>query len=422
MESQRPSSKPPKKSKKAAIDPVDFLNLRAELMDVKARLMAAEQARAIVESRLAALDATALALSNEQQNAAGAGERLAELEARLSELGNTPNDAASATDDAAALRESQEMLQSRLDELAATVANAGTDPDLLAKLTELEHQVAAASAAAEAAQAAQAARDNDLGSGAPSGVDPAFAARVDELAGRLDATPDHSNRLAELEARLNDVAAKADAPPMAPLMPLMTPAAPDADTLARLDELTEKVASFEALSAQLAQLNARVIAQAEFGAQLSSLRDRINQLASDTDTRREAALAAATDAELRDRVNAIADRMAVTEGLAAQMGQLAERVTATDTTARQAADHVAALEQRVDSVGTELANQLSELGRDIDGLAQHVGDAASGGVSDEVMSALRSGQVKLANEQARYEIAFREDLAALAEHVRRQPR
>jgi DNA repair exonuclease SbcCD ATPase subunit len=418
-ESQRPSSKPPKKSKKGAIDPVDFLNLRAELMDVKARLMAAEQARAIVESRLAALDATALALSNEQQNAAGAGDRLAEMEARLSELGNTPSDAASATDDAAALRESQEMLQSRIDELAATVANAGTDPDLLAKLTELEHQVAAASAAAEAAQAA---RNNDLGSGAPVGVDPAFAARVDELAGRLDAAPDHTNRLAELEARLNDVAAKTDAPSMAPLMPLMAPAAPDADTLARLDELTEKVASFEALSAQLAQLNARVIAQAEFGAQLSSLRDRINQLAADTDIRREAALAAATDAELRDRVNALADRMAVAEGLAAQMGQLAERVTATDATARQAADHVAALEQRVDSVGTELANQLSELGRDIDGLAQHVGDAASGDVSDEVLDALRSGQVKLANEQARYEIAFREDLAALAEHVRRQPR
>jgi hypothetical protein len=32
-----------------------------------------------------------------------------------------------------------------------------------------------------------------------------------------------------------------------------------------------------------------------------------------------------------------------------------------------------------------------------------------------VVEDLRGGQVKLANEQARYEIAFRQDLAALAE-------
>jgi tetrahydromethanopterin S-methyltransferase subunit G len=420
IESQRPSGKPPKKSKKVSIDPVDFLNLRAELVDVKARLMAAEQARAIVESRLAALDATALALSNEQQHSVGAGERLADLEARVAELADAPRDAtldesvpSMSDDDAAGLRESQALLQARIDEVAAAVASAGTDPDVLAKLTELEHQVAAATAAAEAGRAAP------LDAAVQDDLHPALVARVDELAGRLDASPDHTSRFAELEARLIEVAAKADATPM---VPLMAPSTPDADTIARLDELSEKVSSFEALGAQLAQLNARVIAQAEFGAQLSSLRDRINQLAADTDIRREAALAAATDAELRDRVNALADRMVVTEGLATQMGQLAERVSATDVAARQTAEQLATLEQRVDSVGTELANQLSELGRDIDGLAQHVGDAASGEVSDEVLDALRTGQVKLANEQARYEIAFREDLAALAEHVRRQPR
>jgi hypothetical protein len=413
LESQRPAAKPNRKGKKVAIDPVDFLNLRAELMDVKARLMAAEQARSIVESRLAALDATALALSNEQQINSGATDRLADLESRVAELQDVPRDAAAAagSDDTTDLRETQAALQARLDELAATVALAGTDPDLLAKISELEHQVAAATAAAEAARSV---------SPVAGGTDPELVARVDELAVRLDSSPDLTNRFAELEARVAEATARADVPPM--MMPLLAPSGPDPDTVARLDELTEKVASFEALSAQLGQLNARVIAQAEFGAQLSSLRDRIDQVAGDTDHRREAALAAAGDAELRDRVNALADRLAVTEGLAAQMGQLAERVAITDTTARQAADHVAALEQRVDSVGTELANQLSELGRDIDGLAQHVGDAASGAISDEVLGALRSGQIKLANEQARYEIAFREDLAALAEHVRRNPK
>jgi signal transduction histidine kinase len=113
--------------------------------------------------------------------------------------------------------------------------------------------------------------------------------------------------------------------------------------------------------------------------------------------------------------------MIAAEALASQLGLLAERVAATDATARHASEQVAALEQRVDSVGTELANQISELGRDIDGLAARTADVASGTVSDEVMAALRNGQIKLANEQARYEIAFREDLAALAEHVRRNP-
>ena len=37
----------------------------------------------------------------------------------------------------------------------------------------------------------------------------------------------------------------------------------------------------------------------------------------------------------------------------------------------------------------------------------------------ELVDQLRVGQVKLANEQARYEIAFRQDLAMLAEQVKR---
>ena len=54
----------------------------------------------------------------------------------------------------------------------------------------------------------------------------------------------------------------------------------------------------------------------------------------------------------------------------------------------------------------------------IDGLAAHQGDVAQGAISDEVIDTLKASQVKLAAEQARYEISFREDLAALAEQVR----
>lgn len=405
-------AKAPKKSKKVAIDPVDFLNLRAELMDVKARLMAAEQSRAIVESRLAALDATALALSSEQAGSTGAGERLAELEAKVAELGQSTDGA----DDMAAVAALQATLQGRIDELAgqleqqkdaaaaataaaeaATVAASSAapapttaDPELVAKIDALEAQVAQATAAAEAARAEVAAKNE-----APSPLlfTPAATPAVDpELSARLDALGD---RIAAIE--------------------------PLHERSAQIDDLALRVAQIDVLAGQLSQLNARVSAQAEFGAQLSAMRDRITELQTDTDTRREAALVANDDAELRDRVNSLTDRMLATEALAAQLGLLAERVASTDATARHASEQVAALEQRVDSVGTELANQISELGRDIDGLAARTADVASGTVSDEVMAALRNGQIKLANEQARYEIAFREDLAALAEHVRRNP-
>ncbi|CAB4810291.1 unannotated protein [freshwater metagenome] len=40
-------------------------------------------------------------------------------------------------------------------------------------------------------------------------------------------------------------------------------------------------------------------------------------------------------------------------------------------------------------------------------------------MAEELVSQLRSSQIKLANEQARYEIAFRQDLAKLAEQVKR---
>ena len=274
----------------------ELLTLRNELMEVKARLMAAEQSRAIVESRLAALDATTLALSNQQQ--------------------------ALATGD--------------------VVVVAATD------------------------------------------------------------------------------ATGSDLPPP-------VPQGPDPETTARLDDLAAKVGMIETLSNQISQLSARVAAQAEFGAHLTQLRERITSLQADLDTRADAEPewvddtppdTSATD-ELREQLNALGNRVSTTEALADQLGQLAERVAATDTTARRAGEQVAALEQRLDSVGTELANQLSELGRDIDGLAKHAAQAASGTVDDAVIESLRNGQIKLANEQARYEIAFREDLAVLAENLRK---
>lgn len=108
-----------------------------------------------------------------------------------------------------------------------------------------------------------------------------------------------------------------------------------------------------------------------------------------------------------------------------QVAAIAERVTATDVATRGLHDRLTALDSRLTSVSTELTNQLTELGHDIDALASVAPDAPSGGgdtVSEQRLEELRQGQVRLAAEQARYEIAFRQDLASLAEQIRHQRR
>ena len=89
-----------------------------------------------------------------------------------------------------------------------------------------------------------------------------------------------------------------------------------------------------------------------------------------------------------------------------------EQIRAEVAALREALDHrdaqLATLDARVTSVSTELANQLTELGHELDGLdGLHRVDE------------LHDGQVRLAKEQARYQLAFREDLALLAETVQR---
>lgn len=69
------------------------------------------------------------------------------------------------------------------------------------------------------------------------------------------------------------------------------------------------------------------------------------------------------------------------------------------------------VDARITSISNELANQITELSSDIDGLS------ADGHESD-LVERLRETQVQLANEQARYQIAFRQDLAHLADFLK----
>lgn len=83
---------------------------------------------------------------------------------------------------------------------------------------------------------------------------------------------------------------------------------------------------------------------------------------------------------------------------------------------RSVADRLSQLEARVSSMGTELSRQIHELGTEIDSVAR---EAAEAGLGD-VVTTLRDAQVRLAAEQARYEITFRQDLASLADRLLRR--
>ena len=116
---------------------------------------------------------------------------------------------------------------------------------------------------------------------------------------------------------------------------------------------------------------------------------------------------------------------------------LAERVDGLD--ARQVQDHER-LSLRLEELTTQFSNQLVEMGHELDGGHQQVASqlaaqqqrleelaaaaAAAGRQNGEaaLVEELRANQVRIANDLARHEIAFRQDLAALAELVNRTRR
>jgi len=84
--------------------------------------------------------------------------------------------------------------------------------------------------------------------------------------------------------------------------------------------------------------------------------------------------------------------------------------------ARAIADRLVSLDTRVSSMGSELSRQFQELGGEIEQLAKEVQNS---GVN-EIVDTIKASQTRLANEQARYEITFRQDLAALADKLLRR--
>ena len=104
--------------------------------------------------------------------------------------------------------------------------------------------------------------------------------------------------------------------------------------------------------------------------------------------------------------------------LRAEMSEQMTALVAERETARSTIERLAGIEARVSGMGSELSRQLHELGTEIEELSKRAED--SGVV--EMMDALKTTQVRLANEQARYEITFRQDLAALANKLLQRQR
>jgi DNA repair exonuclease SbcCD ATPase subunit len=77
------------------------------------------------------------------------------------------------------------------------------------------------------------------------------------------------------------------------------------------------------------------------------------------------------------------------------------------------ADRIDEVDQRITSISTELANQISEISGDLESLGSKEPP------TDQVVDELLDAQERLANEQARYQIAFRQDLADLADRLKR---
>ena len=76
---------------------------------------------------------------------------------------------------------------------------------------------------------------------------------------------------------------------------------------------------------------------------------------------------------------------------------------------------ISIIDSRLTTMSTELSHQLHELGSEIESLVKTADESASLAALEQ----LRINQTRIANEQARYEIAFRQDLAELVEQLRR---
>jgi chromosome segregation ATPase len=175
-----------------------------------------------------------------------------------------------------------------------------------------------------------------------------------------------------------------------------------------------------------ARLDAAELAKEMMEAHVRMLNDTTNVLTSRSD-RVDGLTARMSELdELRrqvSRIDGVNAKVAALDALNGRIAELADLVTASANDARSAKDQAASLNERISNVSTELANQLGELSRELDALGSRPAAAPVLGTdqvaTEEMIEELHEAQVRLAAEQARYEIAFRQDLANLADQLKR---
>jgi len=108
----------------------------------------------------------------------------------------------------------------------------------------------------------------------------------------------------------------------------------------------------------------------------------------------------------------------IVEALSTTVNSQAESLTAAQGRLDSISNLLGVLESKVSRVGTEVGNQIHELGNEIAGMVKKIESAEA--LAEESFEQLAASQQRLANEQARYEIAFRQDLAQIADLARRR--
>jgi len=175
----------------------------------------------------------------------------------------------------------------------------------------------------------------------------------------------------------------------------------------------------EQLKAEIATMSARLHASESASGHLDSrVQGLVDRLDAPTPAPLEpppAAPPATIDPAELDKLNAKLERLSTRVDAEQPTGAGVDPadVAELDATMRRISERVDEIDQRITSISTELANQITELSSDIESMG------GNEPATDEVVDELRDAQERLATEQARYQIAFRQDLADLADRLRR---
>lgn len=125
-------------------------------------------------------------------------------------------------------------------------------------------------------------------------------------------------------------------------------------------------------------------------------------------------VALATEAELLELRTQVAQ-------LTSQLSEIMTQSTESQRIVRDLTSLIQATESRITQVGSEVTNQLNELSGDIESLEQLTKQMAE--ITSELpadIELVRHDQEELAREQARYQIAFRQDLAEVVENLQKK--